>query len=139
MELIGVKKMIDEKKLIEEISKRGVAFTEEQIDLLEYLIEKQPKVIYPLSDCVGDCKNCWKTKLVNGTNGSKWIPCEIDMPPQPKENPLFENKPLELYLVSVEFADYPLRVFWNGRFFTDGWSKVEVIAWQPLPQAYKGE
>ncbi len=65
-----------------------------------------------------------------------WIPCERELPPQPKENPLFENKPLELYLVSLNSTDYPWRAFWNGKFFTDGWSKIEPIAWMPLPAPY---
>lgn len=66
-----------------------------------------------------------------------WIPCDKELPPMPKENPLFENKPLELYLVSLNSTDYPWRAFWNGKFFTDGWSKVEVIAWMPLPAPYQ--
>lgn len=70
----------------------------------------------------------------------EWIPCSEALPPKPEENPIFDNKPLELYLVSVKNADYPIRAFWNGKFFTDGWSKVDVIAWQPLPQPFqKGE
>lgn len=69
-----------------------------------------------------------------------WIPVETELPPMPKENPLFEYKPLELYLVTVKSEDYPFRAFWNGKFFTDGWGKVDVIAWQPLPAPYqKGE
>lgn len=63
-----------------------------------------------------------------------WIPCNEELPPQPEENPVFDNKPLELYLASVKGADYPFRVFWNGKFFTDGFGKVDVIAWQPLPK-----
>lgn len=74
-------------------------------------------------------------------NNNGWIPCEKEMPPQPKENPLFENKPLELYLVTLKNQEYPFRAFWNGKFFTDGWGKVDATAWQPLPQPYqpKGE
>ena len=70
-----------------------------------------------------------------------WIQCSVELPKQPEENPVFDNKPLELYLVSVKNADYPIRAFWNGKFFTDGWSKVDVIAWQPFPEPYqpKGE
>lgn len=70
-----------------------------------------------------------------------WIPCSRELPPQPKENPLFGNKPLELYLVSLNSTDYPWRAFWNGKYFTDGWSKITPIAWQPLPAPYqpKGE
>lgn len=69
----------------------------------------------------------------------QWIPCSDRLPEEPKENPIFEGKPLELYLVSVKNADYPFRAFWNGRIFTDGFGKVDAIAWQPLPEPYKGE
>lgn len=69
--------------------------------------------------------------------GDGWIPVETELPPMPKENPLFENKPLELYLATVKGADYPFRAFWNGKFFTDGWGKVEAIAWMPLPPKYE--
>lgn len=72
----------------------------------------------------------------DGLNADKWIPCEVEMPPQPKGNPLFENKPIELYLVSLSYADYPIRAFWNGKYFTDGWSKLNVEAWMPLPQPH---
>lgn len=66
-----------------------------------------------------------------------WIPCSERLPEIPKENPLFENKLLELYLVAIAHADYPFRAFWNGKIFTDGFSKVEPVAWMPLPQPYK--
>lgn len=68
---------------------------------------------------------------------SGWIPCSERLPEMPKENPLFEYKPLELYLVSLSSTDYPWRAFWNGKYFTDGFSKVEPIAWMPLPAPYK--
>ncbi len=70
---------------------------------------------------------------------NEWIPCEKELPPQPKENPIFDNRPVELYLVSDELSDYPFRAFWNGKIFTDGFGKVDVIAWQPLPEPYKAE
>lgn len=77
-------------------------------------------------------------QIKDGNNG--WIPCEIELPPQPKNNPLIDNKPLELYMVSAN-AEYPFRAFWNGRSFTDGFGEVDAIAWQPLPAPYqpKGE
>ena len=66
-----------------------------------------------------------------------WRDFSIEIPPYPKKNPLFDNKPLELYFVSDICADYPFRAFWNGKFFTDGFSRVDVVAWQPLPPAFK--
>lgn len=71
--------------------------------------------------------------------GDGWILCSEQLPPQPKENPVFDNKPLELYLVSNEISDYSFRAFWNGKFFTDGFGDVKAIAWQPLPPVFKAE
>ncbi|MBR6538094.1 MAG: DUF551 domain-containing protein [Lachnospiraceae bacterium] len=66
-----------------------------------------------------------------------WIPCSERLPEEPKENPFFEGKPLELYLVSMKHDKYPWRAFWNGKDFTDGWSIVQPEAWMPLPEPYK--
>lgn len=66
----------------------------------------------------------------------RWIPVSKRLPDEPKENPIFEGKRIELYLVTVKGADYPFRAFWNGKFFTDGWSKADVTAWLPLPEPY---
>lgn len=68
---------------------------------------------------------------------SGWIACEDRLPEQPRENPVFDGKPLELHLVSVKGADDVFRAFWNGKFFTDGWNKVDVVAWMPLPEPYR--
>ena len=113
--------MIDEKKLIEEIEKmdlhgrmREYAGLCAAVDI----IKSQPKV--------GD-----------------WIPCSERLPEEPNENPLFENKHLELYLVTTGYESteqdkvYPFRAFWNGVNFTDGWNFLDVIAWQPLPEPYR--
>ncbi len=67
-----------------------------------------------------------------------WIPVEERLPGEPKENPAFDDKPLELYLVDMG-GSYPLRAFWNGKQFTDGWSILNVIAWRPLPEPYRLE
>ena len=67
-----------------------------------------------------------------------WIPAEERLPEEPKENPEFDNKPLELYLVDIG-ESYPLRAFWNGKQFADGWSILKVIAWMPLPEPYHPE
>ena len=67
-----------------------------------------------------------------------WIQVEERTPEKPKENPAFDDKPLELYLVDIG-ESYSLRAFWNGKQFTDGWSVLNVIAWQPLPEPYQTE
>ena len=61
-----------------------------------------------------------------------WVSVEERLPEEPKENPEFEGKKIELYLVTVKGTKYPFRAMWNGKFFTDGWSKCNVIAWRPL-------
>ena len=78
-------------------------------------------------------ENFFKEKENDG-----WIPVEERLPEDPKENPVFDNKPLELYLVDIG-GGYPLRAFWNGKQFTDGWSILKVIAWRPLPEPYRPE
>ena len=68
-----------------------------------------------------------------------WILVEERLPEEPKENPEFKGKKIELYLVAKQGMKYPFRGFWNGKFFTDGWSKCEVIAWRHLPEPYRPE
>ena len=77
--------------------------------------------------------------IKNQPQADKWIPCEVELPPQPKENPLYENKPLEIYLVTEKHFGSVSRAFWNGRIFTNRFTKMSVVAWQPLPQPYKKE
>lgn len=75
-------------------------------------------------------------KALTEAQQRKWTPCSEEFPPLPKNNAVFENRPLELYLVTVKNSDYPFRAFWNGKNFTDGFSKMDVIAWMPLPKKY---
>ena len=77
-------------------------------------------------------------KIIRKHMNDGWIPVEERLPEEPKENPVFEDKPLELYLVDMG-GSYPLRAFWNGKRFTDGWSTLKVIAWRPLPEPYKSK
>ena len=118
--------MIDKKKLIERLE-------EEQKDAVDKWDGGASHMAYS--------KTIQIVKDLASEYNDGWIPCEKDLPPQPEENPNFENKPLELYLVSVKNMDFSFRAFWNGEVFTDGWGKLDVIAWQPLPKPYreKGE
>lgn len=121
-------------------------------EVFEKIIEKFTSKIEALGGPSGDneiqdtavkeimwCSEIVKQAAAEYNNG--WIPCSEELPPPPKENPIFDSKPLELYLVSVKGTGYPFRAFWNGKIFTDGFSKVEPTAWQPLPEPYqpKGE
>ena len=113
--------MVDEKKLIESFcASLNTGRETFPIDLIVECIEEQPKV-------------------------GEWIPCSERLPKEPKTNPVLEGKNLELYLVTTEHGSneqdkvYPFRAFWNGVNFTDGWHILDVIAWMPLPEPYKGE
>lgn len=100
-------------------------------------------MMYEVADLVDDLIEIVKQEADQYNNG--WIPCSDRMPEEPNENPLFENKNLELYLVTTEYGSteqdkvYPFRAFWNGVDFTDGWNILDVIAWQPLPQPYRSK
>jgi hypothetical protein len=80
-----------------------------------------------------------KIRKVEAEYGNGWIPCSERLPEEPEENPEFDGKALEVYLVSLKGTKYPWRAFWNGKDFTDGWSIVHPEAWMPLPEAYKPE
>ena len=83
-----------------------------------------------------------KDTLLRGEQ-MKWIPCSERLPEEPKENPVFDGKCLEVYLVTTKYGSsdqdkvYPFRAFWNGINFTDGCRILDVIAWMPLPETYK--
>lgn len=81
----------------------------------------------------------WVKDIIRKHMNEGWIPVEERMPEAPEENPVFDDKQLELYLVCVDGGSYPLRAFWNGKEFTDGWSVLKVTAWMPLPEPYRPE
>lgn len=83
------------------------------------------------------CEDALQMAITALQNQPVWIPVSERLPEEPEENEIFDNKPLELYLVSIKGDPYPFRAFWNGKFFTNGWQKCEVTAWMPLPEPYK--
>lgn len=103
----------------------------------DYIIKGLKGEFYP---CKPDVFN-QKYELINDTREmhmeQRWIPVSERLPEQPKENPVFDGKELELYLVTVDGDAYPFRAFWNGKTFTDGWRAVAVVAWMPLPEPYQ--
>ena len=95
----------------------------------EYTYPTEPKEI-PFTE--------WLEGFIRKHMNDGWIPVKEALPEEPKENPVFDDKPLELYLVDMG-GSYPLRAFWNGKQFTDGWSVLNVLAWRPLPEPYRPE
>jgi hypothetical protein len=83
------------------------------------------------------CEDALQMAITALQNQPFWIPVIERLPEEPEENEIFDNKPLELYLVSIKGDPYPFRAFWNGKFFTNGWQKCEVTAWIPLPETYR--
>lgn len=83
------------------------------------------------------CEDALQMAITALQNQPFWIPVSERLPEEPEENEIFDNKPLELYLVSIKGDPYPFRAFWNGKFFTNGWQKCEVTAWIPLPETYR--
>ena len=79
-----------------------------------------------------------KDTLLRGQQ-MNWIPCSERLPEEPKENPAFDGKCLEVYLVTTKYGSYPFRAFWDGINFTDGWQILDAIAWMTLPEPYREE
>ena len=115
--------MIDEKKLIEFIKsndfKRRIIQSKDSIqDILVQFIIEQPKV-------------------------GEWIPCSERLPEE-YGSYLVAWKPLMMfdrmhqhYYEIVEF-DPDDEALWIGN-IEQAHGKYEIIAWQPLPEPYKGE
>lgn len=70
-------------------------------------------------------------ELISSYNVSDmWIPVDVKLPPEPKPNHSFKG---DIYLIATKKATVPFRAVWNGEYFSDGFEKLEVIAWMPLP------
>lgn len=106
--------MIDEKKLIEILSKNSI---------FEKITNAEDKNIF---DIINDLPKV-----------DKWNLCCDMLPLQPEKNPLYGNRRIEPYLVCEENKNYTFVAFWDGQFFLKGYTICEVIAWKPLPEPYK--
>ena len=103
--------MIDEKKLIVEIEKRKNLFTEKQMDLLKYLIEKQPKI-------------------------GEWIPCSERLPKK-NDDYLVSYRDSRYgkirYSIGIDFYNDYFKSFNREQVISD----LHVVAWQPSLEPYK--
>ena len=79
-----------------------------------------------------------KEYVLNQPKVGEWIPAEERLPEEPEQNPKLDDRPMELYLVDNGEGS-PFRAFWNGKYFHDGWRRLDVLAWMPLPEPFKGD
>lgn len=122
-------------RLTQTSGKGGVAFT---FDLDITCQPSEAKKILKLAEKLKSYEDAEEQGLP-----LRWIPCSEQIPEEPEENPLFDGKCLEVYLVTTKYGSseqdkvYPFRAFWNGINFTDGMNILDVIAWMPLPKPYR--
>ena len=90
---------------------------EDCFDAFEDIIEAQPKLDVP------------------DNNVGKWTPCSQELPPKPDK---FDE---DSYIVQMEYIITPFSAYWDGKEWADeeGNTLKYIIAWMPLPEAYKGE
>ena len=84
----------------------------------------------------------------DGLNADKWISCSERLPT--KQEAWYRNDEEGVYepnefIVQVKGAGLPTVAMFDGKEFTHGYADDgngfvdEIIAWQPLPPAYKGD
>ena len=108
--------MIDEKKLIEDIDNSVAGLTNIQMMKIADIIETQPKV-------------------------GEWIPCSDRLPELTEGTECFKQSPCCLVALKWWDGEISESVGWyneSGLWSDDG-KNCKVIAWMPLPEAYKEE
>lgn len=114
--------MIDEKKLLEKLEELKFANEEKGYDTAKDVIQE---II----------------NLVNEQPKADWIPCEERLPELDEGNKYFKQS--KCVLVAIEWWDGEIteEVGWynEGGVWNHDSANSKVIAWQPLPPAYKGE
>lgn len=83
------------------------------IEIVIEFVEEQPTVNTPLSDCVGDCKSCWKTKLVNAPTVASVRGEWIDT--QPEYHPGFGNNAHKCSICGDYYTTEPEDLFFCPR------------------------
>ena len=107
------------------------------------IIYKQPKLDADIN--VGSRREWYQKGYKDGLNADKWIPCSERLPEC--ENGC-ETKALMFQIKSsdyIEVGHYGEGGKYRDRYFRtytdtlEGFDASDVIAWQPLPEPYKGE
>lgn len=117
--------MIDEKKLIDNLKQSGIIADNEYGNTLVDMINQQSQI-------------------------GGWILCSERLPDEPETLPT-EDDYIERMILDGEFEEYNVTIYGAEKAVTlfyvgnDSWYDVlsseyyKVIAWQPLPDAYKPE
>ena len=106
----------------------------------EYIKELESRT----GECDRDCKNCWKTKLVNQPKVGEWTPCSESLPQG------CDDAEIEVVVSLYEpYSETVIResgfaLFYpeNNMFRSVYGDRLDitdiVVAWMHLPPAYKG-
>lgn len=111
--------MIDEKKLIEQLQ----SFSNSN-EMIEYTTAYDV-----VQDCIGIVENQPKTD---------WISCEERLPSEENEDYLICTNEAHVRILLWTKRGWNTFIDSEGKYHTGAEIK-NVIAWQPLPPAYKGE
>lgn len=74
---------------------------------------------------------------------NRWIPVSEKLPEASEYRngnryKSMDSNELVPFLVCCEDTELPFRAFYDGKNWGDGWSKLDVICWMPLPAPLKG-
>lgn len=72
---------------------------------------------------------------------SNWIPCSERLPNEIEFQEAYcRNQYAAEFLVTIKGATRPTTLYFkNNSWFDEGRNYYKVVAWQPLPEPYKGE
>ena len=76
-----------------------------------------------------------KTYVEQLPSAKQWIPCSERLPEEEKD--VLACTEIGEMVVAYPFSDWGDRLVWTTGAFGSG--EVDVIAWMPLPEPYKGE
>lgn len=94
-----------------------------------------------------DCARCaLKEEIARAEKAeakNRWIPVSERLPKASEYRngeryKSMDSNELVPFLVCCEDTELPFRAFYDGRNWGDGWSKLDVICWMPLPEPPKG-
>lgn len=133
--------MIDEKKLLDELTRKGQSLQRHTEDnkneLFNFGLKHQLAMLKNIIRCI-----------VKQPKTDEWIPCSDRLPKEPSQIPLtteevermIENEILQECIVTMYGAKKSTTLFYagNGEWYDPVTVELyDVIAWRPLPDPYK--